>query len=336
MAEHHDPAAVAEQIRQRYWDDEYDFATDWPVRMAVIRQLGVPTHRVWVSVTWRPTGPVSRSSWPSWRTGQPQAPVRAAPPRAHLAALGPPAPRRPRPPLPGSQRSPPTALLERQLYLPGHVPGGTRDQRPHRRRGVAGAAGAVAVALARVTGVDPVVTRVVVSNRFRPALARTASPIVHNGLCVVDVAGITVDEAVQRTQHRAMTAYKYAYYDPDRLAELVARVGRERGEEVDIGCFFNDRRLRDREQPGPAPTPQQIRDALPLRSFQWNERQGDEGYDPLFLNIDDHADGIAISVFVDTHRFSPGGAEACVRGMEAAAVAAAFDPAVPTQVAPGT
>jgi hypothetical protein len=41
-----DPAGVAAAVRARYEATGYDFATDWPVRMAVVRHDGVLTHQV--------------------------------------------------------------------------------------------------------------------------------------------------------------------------------------------------------------------------------------------------------------------------------------------------
>src|SRR5258708_2547995 len=101
-----------------------------------------------------------------------------------------------------------------------------------------------AVALARITGVNPVVTRPLVSNRFRPALADVVCSAVQAGICSLDVADATVDEAVGRAQRATMTAYKHAYYDPERLEELVARVAADRGPGFQVGGFFNDRRIR--------------------------------------------------------------------------------------------
>src|SRR5690606_35576814 len=43
-----DPAEVAAAVFNRYRDSDYDFAKDWPVRVAVIRHRGVLTHQAWV------------------------------------------------------------------------------------------------------------------------------------------------------------------------------------------------------------------------------------------------------------------------------------------------
>ncbi|HEX3591262.1 MAG TPA: condensation domain-containing protein, partial [Pseudonocardiaceae bacterium] len=45
-ADDEDPAAVAVALRARYHDTEFDYANEWPVRMAVVRHCGALTHVV--------------------------------------------------------------------------------------------------------------------------------------------------------------------------------------------------------------------------------------------------------------------------------------------------
>ena len=120
---------------------------------------------------------------------------------------------------------------------------------------------AYAVAQARLTGSNPAVAQLVVNNRFRPGFKQVVSQLCHFGLCVIDVADITIDEAVRRARNSALGAFKIAYCDPLRRRELVARIGRERGAEPDIGtCFVNDRRMRDGQSPA---------SSLPARRRCW-------------------------------------------------------------------
>jgi hypothetical protein len=112
------------------------------------------------------------------------------------------------------------------------------------RTGVTSATVALAaylVALARLTGVGRVAAQTLVSNRFRPGLADVSHCVFQNGLLLVDVADATFDEVVDRTRRASMQSSEHAYYDPTRLAELRARIERERGP-VDIGYLFNHRR----------------------------------------------------------------------------------------------
>jgi hypothetical protein len=179
-----------------------------------------------------------------------------------------------------------------------------------------------AVSVARLTGVNPVVVQVVTDNRFRPGLAGTVSQASQTGLCVLDVAGMTVGEAITQVRRRTMTAFKYAYYDPLRMEELVARVGDERGEPIDVACYFNDRRREAEAAPADRPGPS---------TFGWRRRE-DRSFEHLFVHIENVPDRIGITVAGDTGCLAPAELEACVRGIEQVAVAAAADPTTPTGV----
>jgi hypothetical protein len=341
-----DPAAVAEQVRKRYWTTDYDFVTEWPVRMAVIRHRGALTHRVWVMchlvtdgtggrviITELAERDVSGSSaamsalaqarWQRSPAGKRQGDatlrywektLRAIPARRYPERTERPTPR----------------YWQAAVDLPAlHLAVRTIAA----RTGVEAASvllAMFAVALRRTTGISPVVVQVVASNRFRPGLAMTVSPIMQEALCVIDVPETTVDEAVVHTRRRAMTAYKYAYCDPSRREEVIARVNEERGERVDISCFFNDRRLKTRELTGPVPSPEQIRAAVPRGTFEWKYKQDYQVFDELFVNINDVPDTVAMTVLVDIHHLSPSDVESCIRGMEKVAVAAALDPTTTT------
>lgn len=188
-----------------------------------------------------------------------------------------------------------------------------------------------AVAAARSTGADPVVFQPNVGNRFRPGLAGTVSPVMQNGLCAIEVPAATVDDVVALTRRRLLTAYKHAYYDPAGREELIARVSRERGEPVDIRVCVNDRRLKVRDRTGPPPTLEQVRAAVPRGSFEWQHKQDEFEFYPLYLTIDDVPDTIQLTVTTDLHHLAPDAVEACVRGMQEVAVAAALDPATRTR-----
>jgi hypothetical protein len=191
---------------------------------------------------------------------------------------------------------------------------------------------AFSVSLARITGIDPVVVQLVVSNRFRPGLADTVSPINQTTLCVIDVGDTTFDEAVARTRRSAMGGYKFAYYDSLYLDQLVERITAERGDDLDIACYVNDRRLFGRgEAPGePAPR-SQVRDALTRTTFTWTRRR-DDPFERLFLHLEDAEEAVGLTICADTHVMSPTDMSACVHGMEAIIVEASFDPAAPTGV----
>jgi hypothetical protein len=187
---------------------------------------------------------------------------------------------------------------------------------------------AFVVALARVTGINPVVTQAIVSNRFRPELAKVVSPVNENGLIVVDVAGTTFDDAVQRSRGASLLGCKHAYYDPDRLDELVARINRERGEQIDIACVFNN---QFREPVGPVPTAEQARAALPQTVLTW-DRPLELFNERLMVTVNDVPDTMEVMAEVDTCHVAAADVEALLHGMLATVVEAAFDPAAPTRV----
>jgi hypothetical protein len=173
-----------------------------------------------------------------------------------------------------------------------------------------------------------VVVRVVVGNRFRRTLADTIGPVSQPALCVLDVAGVPFDEAVVRTGKRALVAYKHAYYDPGDLRALIERVGRERGEEIDTACYFNDRRPQRPAGDDPVPGAEEIRAALAETRWHWMARQ-DRPNERLFLTVSAAPDTVDLDICGDTHHIPPAALETCVRTMEAVTVAAATTVAAP-------
>lgn len=341
-----DPEQVADRVRQWYWDGDYDLVHGWPIWIAIIRHRGVPTHLVTVmshlvldafggmvmleEAATRPTEPTSmppveQVRWQASPAGQRQNAAALRHWEKVLATV--PARRFPHRYEPRSPR---------------HWEGRFRSPAAHLALRVLGARTKVdasplllatfAIAMARHTGINPVAVQVVVNNRFRPGLARSMSPLSQTGICAIDLAGLSVDDAVRLTARQAIAAYKHAYYNPSDVDALVARLSEERGTELDLACFFNDRRIEVREQAaGPAPTPEEVRAALPRSTFEWS-RQRDTSFERMFAHIEDVPDAMAITIAGDTHFMSPEDLEAVVRGMEAVAVEAALDPAAGTGV----
>jgi hypothetical protein len=191
---------------------------------------------------------------------------------------------------------------------------------------------AYAVAQARVTGSNPAVMQPVVNNRFRPGFKQVVSQLCHFGLCVIDVADISIGEAVRRARSSGMSAFKAAYCDPLRRRELVARIGRERGEEPDIGtCFVNDRRMQHRQEPGEQPPgPSEVLAARPSTLIKGY--QNDDGGERCYLHVNGGPDTIQYELLADTHYLSPANIEAFLRGIESVIIEASLDPAAPTGV----
>jgi hypothetical protein len=191
---------------------------------------------------------------------------------------------------------------------------------------------AVAVALARVTGRNPTALQVVVHNRFRPGLADSVSQVAQTGLCVIDVADITFDQAVERARQSTTSTYLNAYYNPDEMTELINEIGRERGEEFDLGCFFNDRRAQDnRESTDALPTREQTTAALAETTVRWGPHS-DKPFERFFVHIQDEPDTLDVLAQADTRCLPPEDMRAFLDVFESVLVGAAFDPATPTGV----
>jgi hypothetical protein len=171
-----------------------------------------------------------------------------------------------------------------------------------------------------------------VSNRFRPGVAESVSPLVQMSPYLIDVADATLSEAVRRAKASVLNTYKNAYYDPYLQDEVIDRVSADRGEEMDFSCFYNDRRAGDRGPTGgPLATAEEIRDALSLSGHEW-EYEPDMSTRKLYLNVDDPPGAIDFVMSVDNRYFSAEDTVAVVRGMETVAVAAAVDPTTLTGV----
>jgi hypothetical protein len=342
-----DPADVAEQVTRRYKGTPFDYVEDWPVRAAVIRRDGVPTHIVEILchlVTDAAGGAAMMADLANRDpvTGEAKDPPPPMQPLQQAAWQRSPA----------GQRQNAKALRYWETMLreisPRRFRGSSDRRRPRHWEAIFDSPAmelavpaiaqrantdtstvlfaAFAAAVGRVTRINPVVTQVVVSNRFWPGLADVVSPVNQTGLCAVDVADVPFAEVVSRARRAVMGAYKAAYYDSRQLEELAERVARERGEEVDIACFFNDRRVQRREDPPAVPTPDRLRSAQQRTTFRW-ARQQDEPFERLFVHVEDSADSMVLSICADTHYVSPADMQACMRGMERLTIEAVLDPA---------
>jgi hypothetical protein len=194
----------------------------------------------------------------------------------------------------------------------------------------------IATAIARVTGVNPVRAKVIVSNRFRPGFAEAIGPFSQNALVTIDVGDATVDDVVARTRHASLVATKYAYYDPAQLGEITARLDRERGHPARVSCRINDRRTRSRRVADQAAqdchvTMEQIQRVLPDSFVVWDGTL-DHSPEQAFITVEDTDDGVYLQLIFDMACFTEAEVEALLREVETVAVQAAFDAAVLTRV----
>jgi hypothetical protein len=348
VAEDGDPEEVAAAVEHRYKSEPYDLVDAWPVRMAVTRRAGAATHMIVLlahivtdaagamvmlrEVETRESGPVpglQQLEQVRWQASPEGVRHNARTLRYWGALL-----RR----IPTRQLPEPGAGL-----VPRHWAGQLRSPAlPIAVKAVARRTGAdssavlmalFACSLARITGINPVVVRPVVHNRFRAQLVGVMCMVAQAGCCALDVAGVGLDEAVERAERATMTASKHAYFDPWQVDDLIAEVAAERDPRLDVATFFNDRRMGKGAHDGVVadPSPQVLAEARAGSAFVWTDRQHDP-VERLFLHVDDGPGWIELRVCVDTCYLGPAEAERLVRGMEALAIEAALDPDASTGV----
>ena len=345
---------TAAAVEAHYRTMVRDFEGEWPVRMAVVRHRGTPTHMVIVSCHLIADGAgiqLITQDVESRTTAEPTGMQQLDLARWQCSPAG--------------QRVNETSLRHWEKVLrslsPRSLPGSDDPRQPRHWTGelrspalklavplIAERTGAdsssvflalYAIALGRTGVYSPAVIRPVANNRFRPGLATIVSNLAQAGICALDVAGLTVDEAVGRARRAAMAAHKHAYFDPHGLTALIDRIARDAGPGHERWTcydwtFFNDRRFEpgSAAEDGPV-TPGRLGAARARTTFHWTEKK-ENPFEPLFLHVEDRDESVQVVVCADTHRMSPARCEAMVRAMEAAAVEAAFDPEAPTRVPP--
>jgi hypothetical protein len=341
-----DPAQLAAALYSRYEEKVFDYVSEWPIRWAVIARESVATHLVTVishlaidgmgamalladlgrrdPVTGRAHGPVTapqplelarRQAFPAARRQNSAAlrywerTLRSIPARRFTGSACGPGPRY----WQATYDSAASYLAIKVLAARNRTSTSTV------------LLAAFAVVLTRITDSNPAVIQVVVDNRFRRDLAEVVSPLCTSIPCVIDVADATFDEVIARAWGSAINAYKLAYYNPVERAELEARIGAERGEEIDVSCFINDRRMSSRQEPGgePLPAPGDLRAALPHSTLSWGWRR-DRPCDTCFLSINNVPGTLSCELYADTRYVSPADMEACLRGLESVVVGAAL------------
>jgi len=352
-----DPAKVAEALAEHYRETELDFTAEWPLRMAAILSRGRPTHMVGLishlaadaaglgvmmrematmdaaAVTGMP--PLAQAAWQQSPAGRRHNAAALRHWEGVLRTIGP-------------NRFDGSAADGSAPH--GTAPGGTRPRYWHGEfdspallpavRSITAASGQgtstvfltlLAVALHEVNGINPVVIRPIVGNRFRPGLADVVCTVAQAGICVLDVVGVPFDVALQRAQRSVISAYKYAYFDHGDMTALRARIERERGVTLDTGLFLNDRtdigaaqaaeRAAGRAATAPRKRPDGVDGPAPS-AFRWVSGQ-DAPYERLFVEVDDIPGGIRISLHLDSQAISLPDAERLTRAMEAIATRAA-------------
>lgn len=348
-----DPAEVAAAVERGYQKKNFDYETEWPVRMAVIRQDGAITHAVvtYLHLSLDATGLEVLFADLAARdpqTGEAAAPVTAMQPLEQARSQRTPAAQRQNasslrhldtvlravsPLRFGEPRYPGEPTFEAVRYT---SPATLLAIRSIAARDMVHTSpillACFAVGLARVTANNPVLAMILVSNRFRPRFAESVSAVVQVSPFMIDVADISLREAVIRARSGVMATYKNAYYDPYEQDEVIDRIQADRGQEVDLDCFYNDRRNPDRDESAdPIATPEEIRAALPLSTMSWPDEIGLPRRS-LYLHVDDPDGAIEFNLSVDRRFFSRPDAESVARAFEAVAVESALDPSALTAI----
>jgi hypothetical protein len=183
---------------------------------------------------------------------------------------------------------------------------------------------AAAMTLVEITGRGPAVFQIAVSNRFRPGLSDLVSAVAQSGLCVVDVEGAGFDEVLERTARGAMKAYLNGYFDRTEMGAMIEELSRERGEHIELTCFFNDRRDPDNRLPvGPRATPERLAGARTETAVCWGPHS-DRPFEPLFVHVNDSTpDHVEILLQADTCCFPPDRMRAFLENFEDTLVTAA-------------
>jgi hypothetical protein len=193
----------------------------------------------------------------------------------------------------------------------------------------------IATAIGRATGAAPLTIKVMVNNRFRPGLADVIAPIAQNSVVTIDVTDTSVDQVVARSRSATLTAGMRAYYDPDDLAEVTARLDAERGYPARVTCRVNDQRAMIMRPDGQASagevTPEQIGQKLAETSLTWLGPR-EHMHEQVNILVENRSDVVSLHTMWDRGCLADGQVEALLRGVEEVAVEAAFDPSAPTKV----
>jgi len=176
---------------------------------------------------------------------------------------------------------------------------------------------AVGALVAEVTGHETVTVLPIVSNRFRASTRTSVTTLSQEGLFVLEAGKARFTDLLAESGPAVLRAYRSAYHDPADRERVVAEASRERGTPIHPYCCFNDMRFveqavyRDEEL---------IRRALPETSLSWPLSQ-----DKLNCRFCVHLGGAAqVSLTADTRWLSRADIERFLLGLERMLVEAAL------------
>jgi hypothetical protein len=337
-----DPGQTAADTAIAFDQSRFDFAEEWPLRLAVIRHGAVPTHAVVIynhiavdaggldvlladlaeqsahpaDIRTPPAGlqPLEQALWQASPAGKRQS-VRALKHWGRVLREAP-ASQFPNRRAESGADLAVRAIAARTRQGSGHI-----------------LLAAYAIAVARVSGTGRVVLRVVVGNRFRPGLEGSVSAVSQAGLWSIDASDATFDAVVARTLAASLDTYKNAYYDPEERHNMISAIERERGRRIVLDCCYNDRRRGARipESGDPATigaTRAEFRAALDRSRLHWEPWTVPTipEEETLYLHVDDVPGGLVFTLCGDTAYVAPTEFEMSAHMIEDVLVRAALDP----------
>ena len=342
------------------WPEErFDFQRDWPVRMAVILHRGTCVCVVWVLSHLAADGGGHLLFLADLLAAQEAGVAPEQPGRAQIVDIA----RNEQTPELRRSSSRTMRYWESQLRAIPAQTFGERGLRPEhqpehrywqarfrspaahlamlaiaRRTGTDASRVALALivtAIARTAGANPLTIKFMINNRFRAGMADVIAPVAQLSPVTIDVADTTVDEVVARARSASLTAGMRAYYDPDDLRELMARLDAERGYPAAITCRVNDQRamVMRAEGNGEAAevSAEQISKRLPESTLTWIGPK-EHMHEQANILIQNEPDVLALYILWDRWSLPDEQVEALLRAVEDVAVEAAFDPSAPTKV----
>jgi hypothetical protein len=194
----------------------------------------------------------------------------------------------------------------------------------------------IATAIGRVIGVHPLTIKVMANNRFRPGMANVIAPIAQNSVVTFKVASTSIDEVVRQARSATLTAGMRAYYDPDDLREVTARLDAERGYPAVVSCRVNDQRAmitRTHADADLGVTPEHVVGTLAESALTWLGPK-ENMHEQVHIIVENRCEVVSLHMMWDGWSLTEEQVEAVLRGVEEVAVEAAFDPTAPTKVAP--
>jgi Condensation domain len=356
--------AGIERYIDHLWDTwplaRFDFYRDWPLRMAVLRHRGACLHLVWVLSHLAADGGAHLLLLDDLLATGTAGRTASEPRRPSILEVA------------RNEQAPQLRQLSRRAmrYWESqlrHIPAQTFGEPPHPRDqtgqryrqarfsspaahlavlAIAKRTGTdvsrvtlavIATAIGRATGVHPLTIKVMANNRFRPGLADVIAPIAQNSVLTIDAAGASVDEVVARARSASLTAGMRAYYDPDELGEVMARLDAERGHPARVTCRINDQRAMimrpDEKASLTEVTPEQVRQRLAEASLTWLGPR-EHMHEQVNILVEPRSSVVSLHMMWDRWSLTNERVEALLRGVEEVAVEAAFDPAAPAGVLP--